>query len=241
VPNGGNEIEEEENEEDDYRSLQSFLKNIPEEDFINVDILYVLNISAQSTISSSLTDATTLFANQSNKILQLSGTLADNNKVKDAEEYIADKFEGHGDGLVILGMVKNKYMDLMEELCALSANKDMYRAQIEAFRRASYLKQRQLMDDKDTQVNALLQQVLPLLDKTSAPKGTDVTADVIAAALAEELGRDMPEAAGDAGIYILQQLGDFSEYEGWIDDVAARGLYPHVLEQEANRLNPHNK
>ena len=48
----------------------------------------------------------------------------------------------------------------------------------------------------------------------------------------------VPENGKGGGYDVLQQLGDFAQYEGFVDDVLANDLYPHADAVVANQLNP---
>ena len=128
-----------------------------------------------------------------------------------------------------MSLLQDRFIKLINELSYISENPDMFKARMEALCTAAYLNQRAMMDnsDKDTQMTALLQDIQSnsLLGETPMPKG-EVTPNSVRVAITDRLIRDMPASLGEAGFYMTQQIVDFYELRGWVDDVRAMGLQP---------------
>ena len=150
--------------------------------------------------------------------------------------------------------IEQKHDDLVNALGDIGLSREL----IEAYRKACYIYQRQLMNEDERE--AALQEVrdacggldIPMLGDTVKIDGKPSTVNsntisvqirVLQVVLENALVTGMPAGAvpenGKGGGYdVLQQLGDFAQYEGFVDDVLANDLYPHAEVAIANQRNP---
>jgi hypothetical protein len=178
---------------------------------------------------------------------QVRGAEADINNIYDKT--------GQGDAMYMryLGIVQ-KHDDLVNALGDTGLSREL----IEAYRKACYIYQRRFMNDGERET--AVQEVKDACGGLDVPERGDtiiidgkqstVTGEgiltqtlMLKIALENALVTSMPAGAvpenGKGGGYdVLQQLGDFAQYEGFVDDVLANDLYPHEDVIRANDLNP---
>ena len=156
---------------------------------------------------------------QVNEMLKLEGNLADN--IRSTETVLSERLL-LDDSVVVLGIINGRYMALINELCVLSENPNAYKGLIIAYKEAAYLNQ--TIGTSQTRLNTLIQNASSL--GLSVPDG--VTPALLKELLEQELVANMPAVGEDriTGLNILQQVGDFGEFEGLVTDIRDKGFHP---------------
>jgi hypothetical protein len=136
------------------------------------------------------------------------------------EASIKTQYSGESDGNQLIRTIEPVNTNIINAIRNLfgsdTAAANLFMQRLSAFQKSTYLGQRITNDTKTTTAQNELNGLLTQLGLANDPQA--------AAKIINDLIDTMPESAGPERFNILQQLEDFEQFRGWIDDVLAKGL-----------------
>jgi len=160
--------------------------------------------------------------------------------IKSWQNGINSDYRNNGDGDEILRIQGPDFDNIVDAICGMfndpnAAN--LFRARLQAFQKSTYVSQRRFMNEDGSQNTheaelASLYITVEQLSGKQLPQGADA-----AKALITDLIDTIPESCGPGKYNLLMQLKNFSQFQGWVNDVQARGLNPVSISAASNKLH----